>query len=183
MKDLTYWLRKTPQPKTILADEKKIHVPNNARGWKDLTQTIMALEPSKLTALDGDGNVLRSITLESEDEKPAPSPEMTDLQLFAKLLSGAYEKGMTATQPMLNSAMEFVERQGVQLAKAEAEIERLRSHIYKQQLQLAELTVGSPAGEDDSIVGAMLAGALQGQANLQQQTTAAVTPLKQGAKK
>lgn len=180
MKDLTYWLRKTPQPKVILADDRRIEVSNNARAWKDLTQTIKSLDPSKLTCLDGAGTVLRSITLEDDEKSPAASPEMTDLQLFAKLLSGAYEKGMTATQPMLNSAMEFVERQGVQLAKAEAEIERLRSHIYKQQLQLAELIGSPPAGEDDSIVGAMLAGALQGQAQLQ---TVGVTPLKQGAKK
>ncbi len=181
MKDLTYWLRKTPQPKAILADDRRIEVPSNGRAWRDLTQTIRAMDPSKLTCLDGSGNVIRSITLESDDDKSPASPEMSDLQLFAKLLAEGYEKGMTATQPMLNSAMEFVERQGVRLAKAESEIERLRSHIHKQQLHIAELSVGA-AGDDGegSIMSAVLAGALQGQAQTALQQ---VPPLKQGAKK
>lgn len=180
MRDLTYWLRKSPQPKAILADDKRIEVPNNGRAWKDLTQTIKAMEPSKLTCLDGSGNVIRSIVLEGEPTAAA-SPEMSDLQLFAKLLAEGYEKGMTATQPMLNSAMEFVERQGVRLAKAEAEIERLRTHIHKQSLHIAELSAVAPAEGEDSVMSAVLAGALQAQASQQQQ--AGVTAIKQGAKK
>jgi hypothetical protein len=160
--NLTYWLRKPPQPVSILADDKRIEVPKNARAWKDLTATIKSLEPSKLTCLDGQGNVIRSVVLESdEQEKSTASPEMSDLQLFAKLLAEGYEHGMKANQPIIDSAMQFVERQGVRLAKAESEIERLRSHIHKQNLQIAELSnAPAPAGED-SIMGAMLAGALQ----------------------
>jgi hypothetical protein len=161
--NLNYWLRKTPKPVSILADDKRIEVPNNARAWKDLTATIKAMEPNKLTCLDGQGNVIRSIVLESEDDKPAASPEMSDLQLFAKLLAEGYEHGMKANQPIINSAMEFVERQGVRLAKAESEIERLRAHIHKQTMQIAELSMQPAPQGDESIMGAIVAGALQGQ--------------------
>lgn len=181
--NLTNWLRKTPQPVAVMADDKRIEVPKNVRAYRDLTQTIKAMEPSKLTCLDANGNVIRSIVLESEDEKaehaPNASAEMSDLQLFAKLLAEGYEHGRKANQPIIDSAMQFVERQSQRLAKAESEIERLRAHIHKLNLQIGELQLipEAPAGGDqDSIMGALIAGAVQG-------AQQSVTPIKQGAKK
>lgn len=164
--NITYWLRKTPQPTAILADDKRIEVPRNGRAWRDLTATIKAMEPSKLTCLDGQGNVIRSIVLESEDDKPVTaSAEMSDLQLFAKLLAEGYEKGMTANQPIIDNAMQFVERQGVRLAKAEGEIERLRAHIHKQNLEISRLcNLPPPAADDGGILGSIVAGIAQSQA-------------------
>jgi len=183
--NLTYWLRKTPQPHTVLVDDKRVEVPKNARAYKDLTATIKALEPSKVTCLDAKGDVIRSVVLESEsddDNKSASaSPEMSDLQLFAKLLAEGYEHGRKANQPIIDSAMQFVERQGVRLAKAESEIERLRAHIHKLNLQIAEISSVPAPAADDSIMGAMLAGALQSQ--MPGAAPAGVTALKNGAKK
>lgn len=161
--NLTNWLRKTPQPVAVMADDKRIEVPKNVRAYRDLTQTIKAMEPSKLTCLDANGNVIRSIVLEAEDEKSAPaSAEMSDLQLFAKLLAEGYEHGRKANQPIIDSAMQFVERQGARLLKAENEIERLRAHIHKLNLQIAELSaIPLEAVGEESIMGTMLAGALQ----------------------
>lgn len=161
--NLTNWLRKTPQPVAVMADDKRIEVPKNVRAYRDLTQTIKAMDPSKLTCLDANGNVIRSIVLEAEDEKAAPaSAEMSDLQLFAKLLAEGYEHGRKANQPIIDSAMQFVERQGARLLRAENEIERLRAHIHKQNLQIAELSaVPLEAAGEESIMGTMLAGALQ----------------------
>lgn len=179
--NLMYWLRKTPRPTTVLADDKRIEVPRNARAWKDLHATVTAMEPSKLTCLDGQGNVIRSVVLDDDDDKPASpaSPEMSDLQLFAKLLAEGYQHGMTANQPIIDSAMQFVERQGQRLAKAEGEIERLRAQLYKQSLQIAELTsTPAPAGDDNSMMGALIAGALQAGAASQQ-----VTPINAAAQK
>jgi hypothetical protein len=185
--NLTYWLRKSPRPSAILADDKRIEVPNNARAWKDLTATIASLEPSKLTALDGQGNVIRSIVLESDDDRAPPSPEMSDLQLFAKLLAEAYDKGGRANQPIVDSAMGFIDRQGARLAKADAEIERLRSHNHKLQMQIAELTTGAAPQADDSLLGTIMAGLAQGNgvnplANLAAANTAKQQPVV-GAKK
>lgn len=179
--NIAYWLKKDPKPVAVLADDKRIEVPKNARAYKDLTATIKAMEPSKLTCLDAAGNVIRSMSLEAEDDKPAnTTAEMSDLQLFAKLLAEGYEHGRKANQPIVDSAMQFVERQGARLAKAESEIERLRLHIHKLNGQIAELS-SSPAPADDSIMGAMLAGALQSQ--LPGAPAAAVTAIKNGVKK
>lgn len=186
--NLSYWLRKSPQPVAILADDKRIEVVRNGRGWRELTATIKALEPSKVTCLDGQGNVIRTVVLETEDDdkKSSVSAEMSDLQLFAKLLAEGYEKGMTANQPIIDNAMQFVERQGVRLAKAETEIERLRAHIHKQNLHIGELSSAPVAPADDSLMGTIMAGALQ--AGLkhdlsQQQAPAQVSQIKGGAKK
>jgi hypothetical protein len=179
--NLSNWLRKTPTPVAVMADDKRIEVPKNVRAIRDLTQTIKALDPAKVSCLDANGNVIRSISLESEDDKASAAPasaEMSDLQLFAKLLAEGYEHGRKANQPIIDSAMQFVERQGVRLMKAEAEIERLRSHIHKLNLQIAELSniPPEPQGED-SIMGAIVAGALQGAGVPMQQPTP-VTPIK-----
>lgn len=180
--NLGYWLKKQPQPVAVMADDKRIEVPKNARAIKDLCATIKAMEPSKLTCLDDKGNVIRSVVLEAEDDKPVNStPEMSDLQLFAKLLAEGYEHGRKANQPIIDSAMQFVERQGQRLAKAEAEIERLRAHIFKLNGQIAELSSGPAPAGDDSIMGAMLAGALQSQ--LPGASAVAVSPIKNGVKK
>lgn len=161
--NITYWLRKTPRPAALLADDKRIEIPKNARAWKDLTATIASLEPSKITALDGQGNVIRSIVLESDDDddgKAQPSAEMTDVQFFGRLLAEAYEKGGKSTQPIVDSAMGFIDRQGARLAKQETENERLRAVIHKQSLQIAELSGAAPAG-DESLLTTILAGVAQ----------------------
>jgi hypothetical protein len=112
---------------------------------------------------------------------------MSDLQLFAKLLAEGYEKGMKANQPIIDSAMAFVERQGARLAKTETEIERLRQHIHKQHLQIAELSGAAPQA-DDSLLGTIMAGLAQGAngvnplANLAPTNTAKQQPVV-GAKK
>lgn len=166
---LNYWLRKTPRPVVVIADDKRIEVPNNARGWKDLTATVQAMEPSKLTVLDKNGNVIRSVVLEATDdveEKPASaSPEMSDLQLFATLLSQGYEKGMQANEPIIKSAMTFVEAQSVRLLRADAEIDRLRAHVHRLNLQIAELSNAPQVGsEEGGIMGALVAGVMQSHA-------------------
>lgn len=183
--NLRSWLKKTPRPAFVLADEKRIEVPNNHRAINDLVATIEALEPAKLTCLDKSDNVIRSMSLESEDDRsvvPA-TPEQSDLQLFARLLAEGYEHGRKANQPIIDSAMQFVERQGVRLAKAEAEIERLRAHIHKQNLSIAEMSVAPEPAADDSIMGALMQGALQAGV-LQQQvpTPKPPTPIKSGVK-
>jgi len=185
--NLTYWLRKTPQPTTVLADDQRIEVPRNGRSWRDLTATIKALDPSKLTCLDGQGKVIRSIVLESEEaenDKPAPSPEISDLQFLAKLLAEAYDKASSKMQPIVDSAMAFVERGGQRLAKAEADNDRLRAHIAKLNLQISDLSMTPVAADsgEQSLMGAIVAGALQAGVQQQHPKPAAVSPIK-GAKK
>lgn len=171
--NISNWLRKTPRPVAVLADEQRIEVGKNVRAIRDLVQTVKAMSPSKLTCLDVEGNVLRSIVLDADSEDSdessvsASTPEQSDLQLFAKLLAEGYEHGRKANQPIIDSAMQFVERQGQRLLQAEREIDRLRQVIHKQHLQIAEMNAApiaeGPSG-DDSIMGALVAGIAQGAA-------------------
>lgn len=160
--NLTHWIRKHPQPVALLADGQRIEVPKNARAWRELTATIESLEPSKLTALDAQGNVIRSIVLESADTPAAAtSAEMSDVQLFAKLIAEAYEKGQRSNQPIIDSAMGFTERISGRLARSDTEIDRLRAVIHKQQMQIAQLS-GMPAESgEDSLLSSLVAGAFQ----------------------
>jgi hypothetical protein len=184
---LTHWLRKAPQPVAILADAQRIEVPKSARAWRDLTLTIESLEPSKLTALDAQGNVLRSIVLESEDGTKATtgaSSEMSDLQFFGKLLAEGYKEGQKGTQPIIDSAMAMLERHGTRLARAESECDRLRGIVNKQAVQLAELS-GAPAAAsgDDSLLSTIMAGALQAAGGGGGNPLANLATLKPGGKK
>lgn len=162
---ISHWLRKTPRPVAVLADEQRIDIPNNRRAFQDLEKTLEALDPNKLTALNAQGDVIRSIVLDTgaDDKGPPPSQEMSDLQYFGKLLAEGYEHGRKANQPIIDSAMDFVERQSQRLAKAEAEIERLRAHIHKQHMQLLEISQqpAIAANDEGGILQAMLAGAIQ----------------------
>ena len=42
--NLRTWLRKTPRPVAVLADDKRIEVGKHGRSWKELTTTIEALD-------------------------------------------------------------------------------------------------------------------------------------------
>lgn len=187
--NLNHWLKKTPQPTTVRAsmsgaEDQLIAVPKNARAYRDLVETIRALNPSGLTCLDKDGNVIRSTILYNEDEEEAPPPspsstqDQSDLQLFAKLLAEGYDRGAKTNQPLLNQAMEFCDRQGQRLAKAEAEIDKLRNTIHRLTLQIGELSLAPEEApkEGGSIVDAMVAGVLQAQAT--SLIPGAVTPIK-----
>jgi hypothetical protein len=163
--NLTYWLRKTPQPSTVLVDDKPVAVPKNARAWKDLTKTIESLDGTKLVCLDAKGEIIRSTLLEGDEgDKPQPSPEMSDLQLFAKLLAEAYDRGASKMQPIVDSAMAFVERGGQRLAKAEADNERLRAHLHKLNIQIAQLN-NQPEPAEESILTTIVAGMAAGHGN------------------
>lgn len=191
--NLLHWLKKTPQPAAVIADDQTITVPRNARAFRDLTATIKALAPSKLTCVDKDGHVIRSVVLEEDaaaDDRAAPSPEMNDLQVFARLLAEGYDRGARTNQPLVDRAMEFVERNSERLAKAEAEIDRLRAQLHKVSAQYAELLT-RPAGAEpeladggDTLMGAVVAGVLQAQGLVPKPVSAPVTPInKSGAAK
>jgi hypothetical protein len=156
------WLKKYPQPTAVRADEQIIQVGKGARSWTELCNTVESLEATKVTCLDAAGNVLRSKTFEAAEPGPGVAAD-GDLQVFAKLLAEGYEKGSKSYAPLLDASMQFIERQGAQLAKAEAEIERLRLVNVKLRTELAEMSA-VPASDDGGAIAALMAGIAQGQA-------------------
>jgi hypothetical protein len=174
--NLNSWLRKTPQPVAVLVDDKqRVEVPKNGRSWRDLTNTISAMGATKLACLDAQGGVLRATVIEdSEEEGPVKSQDMTDLQFFGKLLAEAHESGGKKSEPLLNTAMQFIDRQAQRLVKAEHEIDRLRNLVHKLNAELA-LPLEEPAGEA-GLVPALMEGIAAAAAA--QQATPQVTPIK-----
>lgn len=155
-----HWLRKTPRPHTVLADERRIDVGNTPGKWLNLVRTIESLSATKITCLDSAGNVIRAITLD-EDEDVTTKTEESELQTFARLVADAYEKGSKSYAPLLDNAMQFIERQGQRLAAMEREIERLRMHAAKLQAELLAATATVPV-EDESLTAALITGMMQG---------------------
>jgi hypothetical protein len=155
------WLKKYPQPSAVRADEQLIQVGKGARSWTELCNTVESLEATKVTCLDAQGNVLRSKVFEAPEPETQVGPD--SVQVFAKLIAEAYEKGTKSYAPLLDSAMQFIERQGQSLANAEREIERLRLVNAKLRTELAEIPVGG-GSDEDSVMGGLVAGMLQAQA-------------------
>jgi hypothetical protein len=155
------WLKKSPQPATVVCDEQRIECGTGQRSWTELHKTVEALNAEKITCLDAKGNVLRSMRMVL-DAPPSSTAESSELQTFAKLVAEAYEKGTKSYAPLLDSSMQFIERQGQQLAKAEAEIERLRLQNAKLRGELAELS-GQQGDDSGGAIGALVAGIAQAQ--------------------
>jgi hypothetical protein len=155
------WLKKYPQPTAVRVDDQVVQVGKGARVWTELCDTIESLEPTKITCLDSQGNVLRSRVLEAAEAEERPGPD--SVQVFAKLIAEAYEKGTKSYAPLLDSAMQFIERQGHSLANSEREIERLRLLVVKLRTEIAEMTAPVDGGED-TVMNGLVAGMLQAQA-------------------
>ena len=176
--NLNNWVRKSPQPTTILADEHRINASGGGRQWRDMVRTIEGLSPKKLTALDNKGAILRAIDLDKEADEEEAKPSVTsgggvnsdnELIVFASLLEKAYDKASTAAQPLINNSLDFVERLSNRLSKAEMEIERLRNHNNRLIQQINELQLLPVPGEDGE--GNLLMSFAQGM--MQSQQTAA----------
>lgn len=185
---LNSWLRKVPQPVAVLVEdadgrEQRVEVGKGARLWAELTKTVEALQPAKLSCLDAKGSIIRSINVEvegaaSEDTKTKIKSQLGE---FAALIAGAYDKATANVQPLLNNSMEFIDRQAARLAKSEAEIERLRAVNNELVRQVNELTLGTPEGSENSVLG-LLANALNAAQQQPQKKTLRAVAKPDGAK-
>lgn len=183
--NLGSWLRKSPQPRIIVADGKRIEVGNKGGKWRDMVRTIESLGATKLEALDGSGNILRAFTIEDDDDddaKPASKTEHphacptcgTSLNMFAQLLSNAFKTGSDsqrdAYQSIFSENTNLVRLLADRLGALEASQHKwLQTHV-RQTVDLAQakadaaLAASNGGDGGDSILGPLIAGVLQGQA-------------------
>lgn len=114
---ISKWLRKTPQPATIVIDDgKKVDVGSKGGRWTEVARTIEAMGATKLTALDSKGDVIRAIVMdddESEDKQGKHEQHRAgcptcgvDLNGFASILADAYDKGARAQSDAYKSIFE-----------------------------------------------------------------------------
>jgi cell division protein FtsB len=79
------------------------------------------------------------------------------------LIAEAYEKGSKATQPLLDNALNFIERQAQRITGAEREIEKLRMHNMKLQAEILTLSQEPAPAEGDGLLGGIVQGMLAAQ--------------------
>ncbi len=71
------WLRRVPHPSTIRCDGKKsLLVGQGKNRWRDCINSIEALQPGMIEALDAEGNVIRVCHL--NDDGPADATGLQD---------------------------------------------------------------------------------------------------------
>lgn len=97
------WLRRSPMPAAVRCDAKKtIAVGTNSKTrWRDVMISIDAVGANLLEALDAEGNVLRAMVLEDEDEdehaKPTEEPKAVNGEhrdvAIARLVLEATDRG------------------------------------------------------------------------------------------
>jgi hypothetical protein len=108
--NLIKWLKKMPQPAAILCDQQRVEVPRVHSPWREVAQTVLAIGPSKITAIAADGSVLRAQTLDSDEDEgggqESVSHSLPDLQVFARLISDAYTSGANAQRDAYRSIFE-----------------------------------------------------------------------------
>jgi hypothetical protein len=164
------WLRRQPQPVAVLCDDKRVPVPRGNKAWSELARTVEALNPAQVQCLAADGTVIRAMMLATPEGEDAAAPSDDDtsetaaLKTFARLVAEAYDKSSKASAPLLAQAMDFVERQGQRLARTELELERAYAHIHKLQAELLEATAITTEDGEQTLLGALMQGAVAGEA-------------------
>lgn len=170
--NLIKWLKKMPQPVAVVVDDRRIEVPRVHSPWKELAQSILALDPEKIVALNANGEILRAVEYDDETDPatPAQSSALPDLQVFAKLLADAYERGSSAQAKAYASIFEentklvrlLADRLGaLEMAwqRALQSHARLVTEVAEANARAAEAEAAAAAGGgDDSILGALAAG-------------------------
>lgn len=141
--DLSRWLRRSPHPASIRVDgDKVVQVGNRGGKWTDMMRTLMVMRPSQLEALASDGSVIRAVgpaELEEDEQQAEPPKGTTTLETFAHLLAGAYEKGSKATQPLLDSMTNYIDKQGHRISGLERQNSELAIENADLRAEVAEL--------------------------------------------
>jgi hypothetical protein len=140
--NLVKWLKKMPQPVAILCDQQRVEVPRVHSPWREVAQTVLAIGPSKITALAADGSVLRAQTLDADEDegdgREAMPQAMPDLQVFARLISDAYTSGANAQRDAYRSIFEENTKLVKLLADRLGSLEVAWQHAMQSHAQLMQ---------------------------------------------
>lgn len=85
--NLKSWLRRTPQPASLVCDGKKVAVGEGSRKWVDLVDTIVSLGTTRLEAVAPDGTILRVVELAGGeiDQEEKQTPAAANLTALSKM--------------------------------------------------------------------------------------------------
>jgi len=66
--NLRGWLRRKPEPVSLMCDTRVVRVADGPRKWAETEASVVALDPATVQALDGTGAVLRVCELREDGE-------------------------------------------------------------------------------------------------------------------
>ncbi len=184
--ELRTWLLAQPRPASlrIIAGDQVAHKLAITEGmqWKQAAESVMALQPELVEALDADGALLRAVRpddFESEEEEPAEvievpagsDPESQRLIIFAKLISHAYEHSTDVAFERLASLFESVVKRSEAQEKTISALDRML-----QKMVVEKLTAEADGGGDGGplTLESLFQGFMQGKMQAQVEKAAAV---------
>lgn len=191
---LRSWLARKPRPETLrltFSDGAQEHLPREDQNWQIIAESIVALEPVLIEALDTTKRVIRAVKSEDLDgarksrdnsrvQPPSPlhsDPETARLCYFADLIHRAYQhstdvafdKVTGAYDTAFNRMIDLVEKIGERSDAIERRLERAESAYRREvneRLQEA-LERATEDGDGGGLVGMLknfLGGIEMGQA-------------------
>lgn len=93
---LRRWLRRQPHPAKLRVDGREVAVATGSNQWAATEETVLALNPSKVEALDANGVMLRAMTVgdrDDDDDSDKPrAPVISELAQLAQLLNDSADK-------------------------------------------------------------------------------------------
>jgi len=163
--NLRSWLRKAPTPhslRVVTAEGlQDIAVDqSDARKWARAAETIEALAPTRLDALDAKGKLLRSVPLAPVDDDETPAKEAaptSKLAELAKHLNNAADNSAKHVRESTKEAMDAMVRVcGVavsSLEKVAGSMDRL-----SRRLEAAQAAVNAGEAESEDVPSILLRG-------------------------
>lgn len=154
------WLLQLPKPtlvRCMVNGETEELKPG--KSWQKLAESVAALDPEQVQALDAEGKIIRAVRLDDADSRRsdaaeipaglAQDPQALMLTHFANLLHRAYEH---STETAFNKMVDLVDRmndrsQGIEerLERAEARSRRLQDDAVAEAYDRAEEIVAQAA--------------------------------------
>lgn len=169
------WLLCQPRPHAlrIVDGDKKEHHFQITPGitWRAAAESVFALQPEQVEALDAKGALLRAIRpREVEDDEATDEEEIavvTDAEtqrfvIVAKLLGDAYRHSTSTAFDKMTSMFDAVNRRAETLEKSLETTERMMRRQWEQQI-LAEASAASGEAGPVTMEG-LIAAFMQGQA-------------------
>jgi len=175
-KQIRRWLVKQPRGESVkvLGEDGETRTIEILAGvvWSQLADTIHALRPETLELLGKEGNLIRSVRPEDQedDEEGGPEPVVQipqgvdantqQLLVFAQLLSGAYRHSTDVAFERMVALFEACNRRSEILEQSLDAMTKLIRRAVQDQYDAA----AQAAGGDDSDIGRLIRAFLNGKA-------------------
>ncbi len=176
------WLLCQPRPSSlrITGGDEQAHKFEITQGmrWTEAAQSVMALQPELVEALDDKGQLLRAIRpndVEEEEEEGVSAevlsipadPESQRLVIFAKLIADAYRHSTDVAFDKLGALFDAVVRKSESQEKTISALDRMLQKLVLEKVANAAGEGGEEGGPLtlESLFGSFMQGKMAGAAD------------------